>query len=278
MPVPIRPFHLLRRLPILLALWMVLYIPSFCAAADGVFLEELTSSEVGDALKARRTTIIIPVGGTEQNGPHMALGKHNVRARVLAGMIAVALGNALVAPVVAYVPEGRISPPTEHMRYAGTISIPEETFKNVLDAAARSFKQHGFLDVVLIGDSGNYQTHLKAVADRLNRDWAATRVRAHFVEDYYRAAQGPYVKALRAKGLSDAQIGTHAGAADTSLLMAIDAALIRPAQISRGGRDVFPSGVAGDPRAATAELGQIGVDLIVTHSVAAIRTATAAKR
>jgi creatinine amidohydrolase len=267
-----------RRLPILLALWVTLHSPALRAASDSVFLEELTSSEVGDALTAGRTTIIIPVGGTEQNGPHMALGKHNVRAQVLAGKIAVELGNALVAPVVAYVPEGRISPPTAHMRYAGTISIPEETFKSVLDAAARSFRQHGFLDVVLIGDSGNYQTQLKAVADRLNRDWASTRVRAHFVADYYRAAQVPFTKALRATGLSDAQIGTHAGAADTSLSMAINAALVRPDRMSRDARDAAPAGVAGDPSAATAELGQLGVDLIVTQSVAAIRTATAARR
>jgi creatinine amidohydrolase/Fe(II)-dependent formamide hydrolase-like protein len=266
-----------RHLSILLALWMSLQSPALQAASDSVFLEELTSSEVGDALRARRTTIIIPVGGTEQNGPHMTLGKHNVRAKEMAGMIAVALGNALVAPVVAYVPEGRIAPPTEHMRYAGTISIPEETFKSVLDAAARSFKQHGFLDVVLIGDSGNYQTQLKAVADRLNRDWATTPARAHFVADYYRAAQGPYARALRAKGLSDAQIGTHAGAADTSLSMAIDPALVRLDRVPRDVRDTAPVGVAGDPRAATAELGQLGVDLIVTQSVAAIRTATAAR-
>ena len=46
-----------------------------------------------------RTTIIVPVGGTEQSGPHIALGKHNVRARVLAGRIAAALGDTLVAPV-----------------------------------------------------------------------------------------------------------------------------------------------------------------------------------
>ena len=58
----------------------------------------------------------------------MALGKHNVRAKVLAGKIASALRNALVAPVVSYVPEGAITPPTAHMRYAGTISVPDEAF------------------------------------------------------------------------------------------------------------------------------------------------------
>src|ERR1043166_7007351 len=94
------------------------------AEPKSVYLEDLAWTEVREATKAGRTTIIVPVGGTEQSGPHIAVGKHNVRVRVLAGRIAQGLGNALVAPVIAYVPEGSIDPPTEHMRFAGTISIP----------------------------------------------------------------------------------------------------------------------------------------------------------
>ena len=44
---------------------------------DSVFLEDLTWVEVRDAIAAGKTTVIIPTGGTEQNGPRMALGKHN---------------------------------------------------------------------------------------------------------------------------------------------------------------------------------------------------------
>ena len=75
------------------------------ATPDTVFLEDLTWTEVRDAIRAGKTTIIIPAGGTEQNGPHMALGKHNARVRVLSERIARSLGDALVAPVIAYVPE-----------------------------------------------------------------------------------------------------------------------------------------------------------------------------
>jgi creatinine amidohydrolase len=251
-----------------------------CASATpgSVFLEELTWTEVRDAIRADKTTIIIPVGGTEQNGPHMALGKHNVRVKALAGKIAVTLGNALVAPVMAYVPEGNVTPPSGHMRFAGTISIPDEVFRAVLEASGRSFKQHGFVDVVLLGDSGNYQRELKAVAARLNRDWAPTRTRAHHIRAYYTTAQEDYVQALKAKGLSDAQIGTHAGTADTSLLMAVDAALVRSDQLAAGASEGVTGGAAGDPRASSAALGQIGVDLIVVQTVAAIRTAQFARR
>ena len=262
----------------LLALCSAVVGQAAWAAAGSVFLEELTWTEVRDALRAEKTTIIIPVGGTEQNGPHMALGKHNVRVKALAGKIAATLGDALVAPVVAYVPEGRIAPPSGHMRFAGTISIPDDAFKAVLEASGRSLKQHGFVDVVLIGDSGNYQAELKAVATRLNRDWAATPARAHFIADYYRAVQSDYVHALRAKGLSDAQIGTHAGSADTSLLMAVDPAFVRPEQLAVAAREGASGGAEGDPRASSAALGLIGIDLIVAQTVTAIRNARNAPR
>ena len=110
------------------------------AQPGSVFLEELTWMEVRDAIATGKTTVIIPTGGTEQNGPHMALGKHNYLVKYKAGEVAKRLGNALVAPVVAYVPEGEIDPPTSHMRFAGTIATPQEVFAKVLEYAARSFK------------------------------------------------------------------------------------------------------------------------------------------
>jgi creatinine amidohydrolase/Fe(II)-dependent formamide hydrolase-like protein len=246
------------------------------AAPRSVYLEELTWTELRDALKAGATTAIIPVGGTEQNGPHMTLGKHNTRVKALAGRIAAELGDTLVAPVVAYVPEGNIAPPTEHMRFPGTISIPEPAFKSTLLAAARSLRQAGFTHIVLLGDHGGYQHLLKEVAAELNRDWAGTPACAHFIDDYYRATQSAYVQALRAKGLSANQIGDHAGTADTSLQMAIDPAAVRADRLE--GAQAPATGTSGDPRPSTAALGQLGVDLVITQTVAAIRKARTEKR
>ena len=142
----------------LLLLAMVIGIAAARAQAPAsVFLEELTWTELRDLVKSGKTTIIVPIGGTEQNGPHMALGKHNRRVIVLSERIARALGNALVAPVIAYVPEGGISPPTEHMRFPGTITVPEDAFEKILESAARSFKLAGFRDIVFLGDHGGYQ-------------------------------------------------------------------------------------------------------------------------
>ena len=239
-------------------------------AAATVFVDELTWPELRDRIRAGTTTVIIPIGGTEQNGPHMVLGKHNVRAHVLAGRIAQGLGNALVAPVIAYVPEGSIHPPAAHMRFTGTISIPEPVFEAMLEATARSFKQHGFRDVVFLGDHGGYQKSEERVAAKLNREWAADKTcRVHALLDYYRVTQSAYVKALKARGYSEAEIGTHAGLADTALALAVDNALVRPGAL--GAKPSASEGVYGDPRRATAELGQLGVQQIVESSVAAIR-------
>ena len=237
-------------------------------------LEDMTSPQVAQAVKAGVTTIIIPVGGTEQNGPHMALGKHNTRVKLLAGKIATRLGNALVAPTMAYVPEGNINPPAAHMRFAGTISISPEAFAAVVEGTARSFKQHGFTSVVLIGDHGSYQSQLKTIAAKLNKEFASSGARVHFIEDYYRITQSAYVDALRAKGLSDFQIGTHAGSADTSLMQALDASLVHTERFEDAAREGPSTGTLGDPRKASAALGELGVELIVSRTVDAIKAAT----
>ena len=258
----------------LLCLALVVAAPSSAQPPDTVFLEELTWTELRDAIGAGKTTILVPVGGTEQNGPHMALGKHNARVRALAERIARALGHALVAPVVAYVPEGRISPPTGHMRFPGTISVPEDTFEKVLEAAARSFRQHGFRDVVFLGDHGSTQAGQRAVATRLNREWAGMPARAHAIEEYYRASQTEFALALRSKGYGSEEVGTHAGLADTALMLAIDPRLVRADRLGAGTGE-GGDGVEGDPRRATAELGRMGADDVVAKTVEAVKRSLA---
>jgi creatinine amidohydrolase/Fe(II)-dependent formamide hydrolase-like protein len=241
-----------------------------------VFIEDLTWTELRDEIRAGKTTIIIPIGGTEQNGPHMALGKHNARVKALSERIARELGNALVAPVIAYVPEGSVNPPTEHMRFPGTITVPDATFEKVLESAARSFKLHGFRDVVFLGDHGGYQKDLQAVATTLNKEWPATPVRAHAIVEYYRATGAAYLAALQKRGFTAEEIGTHAGVADTSLSLALTPGVVRSERLgSNAPKPAASDGVYGDPRRSSAEVGQLGVDAIVAATVAAIRQSTA---
>jgi creatinine amidohydrolase len=259
--------------------WLtLLLLPIAAFAQKSVYLEELTTQEVAAMVEKSPATpsiVIIPVGGTEQNGPHMAIGKHNTRVKVLAGRIAQQLVGAnlptIVAPVVSYVPEGSINPPSEHMKWAGTVSISEDAFKSMLLSAAKSFRQHGFTDIVLIGDHGGYQSALAVVAATFNKDKSSARV--HFIADYYKASQAGYIAALKAKGLTDAEIGTHAGSADTSLQMAIDPAMVKPEKFAEAAKAGRVSGALGDPRASTAALGQMGLDAMVKMTVLAIQKA-----
>lgn len=225
------------------------------AAPPSLALEELTWTELREAVKGGATTILVPIGGTEQNGPHIALGKHNARASDLAQDIARTLGRALVAPVIAYVPEGEVDPPTGHMKYPGTISIPENAFERTLEGAAESFRRAGFRDVVFLGDHGGYRKSIARSTDRLNRRWGGSGARAHSLPEYY--AELP-----------------HAGRDDTSMSLAGKTRpLVRTDRI--GPEAARGQGAAQDPTGATAEAGVALRQAVVDRSVEALRKALA---
>jgi len=158
-------------------------------AATTPWIEEMTWMDVRDALAAGKTTAIISTGGVEPNGPWLVTGKHNYVLRANCPRIAAHLGNALCAPVLELVPEGNIEPPSGHMTSPGTISLRQETFEAVLTDMAESLKQHGFENIVLIGDSGGNQRGMENVAGALTAKWGGA-ARAHFVGEYYRTPPG----------------------------------------------------------------------------------------
>ncbi len=148
---------------------------------DSIWIDELTWMEVRDEIASGKTTAIIATGGVEQNGPYMAGGKHNYVLEAMCDAIARELGDALCAPVMKYVPEGD----PENIRYPGTLSVRQETFRLVLEDVANSLKSQGFTDVVFIGDSGGNQNGMSETADKLNAYWRGA-ARAHYIEEYYR--------------------------------------------------------------------------------------------
>lgn len=248
----------------------ILSLSTFAQAPDTVFIEELTWTEVRDAIEAGKTTVILPTGGTEQNGPHMVLGKHNFIIKYTSEQIARKLGNALVAPVVAYVPEGELDPPSGHMRYPGAITLPNDAYMKLLEYAARSFKVNGFRNIVFIGDSGGNQDGMQQVSQTLNKEWSGTGVRVQFVPEYYIEASVSYREWLISQGEKKEDIGTHAGITDTSQLMAIDEKLIRKDKLAdRGGFD--GSGVLGNPARASAAYGKKGLELKIDKTVQRVR-------
>lgn len=263
-----------HRLVRLILLILIVALPSLAEAQapDTVWLEELTWTELHDLVRGGTTTVIIPVGGVEQSGPAVALGKHDARAKALAERIARTLGHTLVAPVVSYVPEGNIAPPTEHMRFPGTLTIPPTAFRATVSSIAESLEAHGFRTILLLGEHGGYQGDLAAVAADLDRRWASTPARAHFLPEYYRAATFGFSSVLRERGYSAAEIGTHAGVADTSLTMAVAPGAVRGDRLKAGTDLDAAHGVYGDPRRSSADLGRLAADAVVNDTVAAARS------
>ena len=242
------------------------------AAASGApFIEQMTWTEIRDAIAGGKTTVIIPIGGTEQNGPHMILGKHNYIVTFGARLMAERLGNALVAPTIQYVPEGNYNSPNFGAK-PGVISNPAASYMALLDAAVRSLAVHGFTDIILIGDSGGNQNGMRSVADSLNREWKGTPSRAYAITDYYQKGRTDLRAWLLSEfGYDDATVGSHAGISDTSQLLYIFASGVRTEKIKPGGgsRD---SGVNGDPTKATAEIGRRAIDFKVNAGIAQFRT------
>ena len=235
-----------------------------------VFIEEMTWTEIRAAIDGGATTVILPTAGTEQNGPHMVMGKHRYIIDEASDRIARELGNALVAPTVTYVPEGDVDPPSGHMRHAGTITLPNEYFMKLVEYSARSFRAHGFTDIVFIGDSGGNQRGMEEVAGMLNEDWGGDGARVHFIGDYY--SDNGFRDWLVEQGETDETIGRHAGISDTSILLYVAPQHIRQDQLAPGG-GFEGSGVSGDPTRASAEYGRVGMEMRVDAAVRQIRAA-----
>jgi creatinine amidohydrolase/Fe(II)-dependent formamide hydrolase-like protein len=231
-------------------------------APDTVFIDELTWEETRDAMKGGKTVFIVPTGGTEKNGYHMVMGKHNFIVAHSANLIARRLKNALVAPIIQYVPEG--DPDRQN---PGAISLPSPAYDNLLDAAARSLKAHGATDILFIGDSGGNQQGMRDVAAKLNEEWKGGKTRVYALTDYYEGGREHYRAWMEAAfGYNDDIIGSHAGISDTSQMLHVRPAGVRKDMIKPWGGPK-DSGVSGDPMKATAEIGRMGIEFKVNAAL-----------
>lgn len=258
----------LRRLTCLFALVAItLSVHVARAAPDGgaaVEIEHMTWIEVRDRIASGATTVIVPTGGTEQNGRHMVTGKHNVIVAEAARRIAREVGDLLIAPVLAFVPEGDIRRREGHMAFPGTISLPEPVFAAVLEATARSLAAHGFKTIVFLGDSGGNQPAQRRVAEQLTAEWRPDGVVVANCESY--ADRRPGAAWLVRQGETAASIGTHAGIHDTSELMAVAPSAVRLTNALDN-----HDGASGAPGRASADRGTYLLGLRVGAAVAEIR-------
>jgi creatinine amidohydrolase len=243
-------------------------------AVDTVFIEDMTWMEIRDAMRAGKKTVIVATGGIEQNGPYLVTGKHNVILRGTTEAIARKLGNALVAPIVPFVPEGDIDPPTVHMKYPGTISVTEETYQALLTDICSSYRTHGFEHIVLIGDSGGNQTGLKAVAASLNKKWAGNGTQLHYVAEYYDFAS--VANWLKEQGIEQTPEGLHDDFAMTAMMMAVDQRSVRTEQRIRADRFRI-NGVDLAPAERTIKWGHRLIDFRAEATVTALRKSLGAQ-
>ena len=210
--------------------------PRPISAINSVFMEELTWMEIRDAIQEGKTTVIVATGGIEQNGPFVATGKHNYVLQKTTEAIARLLGNTLVAPIIKFVPEGDINPPSGHMQYSGTISLREETFKLLLIDIAGSLKQHGFQDIVFICDSGGNQMGMKNVTELLNEEWVNDEAQIHYISEYYEEDMWSfdYLKTIGVLQLPDKQTAfrqnVHSDYHYEAIMATVDPQLIRTEQ------------------------------------------------
>jgi mycofactocin precursor peptide peptidase len=202
-----------------------------------VKLGEQTWREVGP------DTVLVPLGALEQHGPHLPLDTDARIAAAVAHRAAADDPALLVAPPQAFGASG------EHEAFPGTLSIGHEALRAVLVELGRSAGRWSSRLVFVNGHGGNLPTVPDAVAQlrREGRDaaWFACAVPG-----------------------GDA----HAGRAETSILLALDPALVRvdaaepgdpapladllPVLRSGGVAAASPNGVLGDPTGATADEGE----------------------
>lgn len=241
------------------------------APLNSVWIEELTWIEVRDAMAAGKTTAIIPTGGIEQNGPYVALGKHNYVLEGACDAIARELGDALCTPIIKLVPEGGFEPKTGHMRYPGTLTVRDETFQMMLEDVGHSLYVHGFENIIYIGDSGGNQTGMAAAAAALNERWGETR--AYHIAGYYDNAG--VVARMGELGVEEGPSdGYHDTYWLTAMQMTVDPSSVRYDERVAAGKATI-NGVSIAPMEETVALGRQLMEWRNSKTVELIREATA---
>lgn len=244
-------------------------------------LYEMTSAEVTAALE-RTTTVLIPVGATEDHGAHLPLGTDMFEAREICRRTAVAL-NAIDCPIVIG-PTIPFGVSTFHMGFPGTITLTSSTLILLLKEVMHSLYQHGFRNICLVhGHDGNLPQMMVAAQDVVNETPDATVVVMNWMVELAKAY---------AAGLGKSRKGeSHGGEGETARVLVTHPELVDPSKgtpfylkphelrkiqspehMKTGGGLFYPTrsykaltpvGSIGDPTLATDETGNAGYDVIV---------------
>jgi creatinine amidohydrolase len=226
-------------------------------------LSEMTWPEVTQAVADGITTIILPLGATEQHGPHLPLGTDTFRAEALAMRLAIQIPNALVAPTLP------IGCSDEHTGFSGLLSLDHETLAQMIVDCARRMSNWGVRRLVLVSAHGGNGQALALAAERLRRE--LPELQGWFPVDVT-VLSDALLAAAQDEGISPEAMGLHAGEGETSEMLHLRPDLVhmeraapgyigdREAMMPRlratGLRPITPNGVLGDPREAKAAHGE----------------------
>lgn len=225
-------------------------------------LEELTWPEIATQVGAGCRTAVVPLGATEQHGPHMPLAVDSWIAEALASRFCARVPEALQAPTL------NIGCSSEHLAFAGTLSIASSTLTVLLGDVIASLVAHGFEHVVVFSAHGGNDTTLAAAEATLRERALPARLTVvHGIDALGRLWQEASARA----GAPPGAAGHHAGEFETSIIAALRPDALRWDEL-RGGvsgdvpepqrlfypslRDHAPEGVVGDPSQASAERGE----------------------
>jgi creatinine amidohydrolase len=241
-------------------------------------LADMTWPEVATAVAAGMTTVILPLGATEQHGPHLPLGVDTFRAAALAERVAACLPQALLAPVLP------IGCSDEHSGFPGLLSLNPETLAALILDCAHRMVAWGVRRLVLISAHGGNDTALAYAAERLRKELPDLAV---WLPDDLLSANEASLAVARQDDISPAALGLHAGESETSEMLCLRPDLVQPepwapgytgdmaAIIPRlrelGLQPVTPNGILGDPTRANAERGARYLDARAAAIVAALQ-------
>jgi creatinine amidohydrolase len=218
-------------------------------------VDRVARSDPAAADGARAPIVLIPVGSTEQHGPHLPIATDTIIAEEIAGRAIHRTDGLMLGPTIAVAASG------EHAGFAGTLSIGTDTTTRVIVELVRSARWAA--GVVLVNGHGG------------NHDAIAAAVAALHDEGDAVLAWWPRWPTRRDGGPAD----LHAGRIETSMMLAIDPGLVRLERAAagpdttieelreRGVRAVSPSGVLGDPEGASGGEGERFVSAFVDDLV-----------
>lgn len=171
-------------------------------------LEELQWPEVERYLEERPApTVIVPIGSTEQHGPHLPLAVDSFQARDLAEEIAAA-ADVLVAPLIPY------GDANHHLGFPGTISLSTQTVVSVLTDVYASLAGHGFRNVITV--NGHRIANLTAIETAMQQSKERHPAVSFAAIDPLRVGVSVHQR-LREGNPED---GMHGGEFETSFMLA----------------------------------------------------------